>query len=148
MTQRSPTDHPKTTGSHKDQMNFYGRRDDECSDFAKQCRFKKKTVQTLAMLLEEEIGLIGLQNNTFDTEKHLNIALRFYASGSFEGALGDVEGASQPSCSCFLTLVSKALSDQCDVMVRFCIDKTIMQNVSQGFYVSACKLATADVFIG
>ena len=133
---------------HKDQLNFYGRRDEECSEFTKRYRFKKKTVETLALLLEEDIGPKGLQNNAFDAEKRLNIALRFYATGSFQGALGDGEGASQSSCSRFLSIVSKALSDRCDDMVRFCIDKSIMQTVSQGFYACARKFSTLNNVIG
>ena len=72
---------------HKDQMDFYGRRGEECSDYTKRYRFKKKTIETLALLLEDDIGPLGMQNNAFDAEQCLNIALRFYATGSFQGLL-------------------------------------------------------------
>ena len=73
------------------------------------------------------------------TEQWLNIALRFYATGSFQGSVGDSEGASQPSCLRIVTLVSSVLSSHCDDLVRFCVDQDICQQVSTGFYGSASK---------
>ena len=117
-------------------MNFYGKWGEECDQFTKRYWFKKKTTETLALLLDNEIGPKGLQNNAFDSEQRLNLELWFYATASFQGALGDGKWASQSSCSQFLTIVSKALSDHSEVLGQFCIDQGVMKDISQGFYAS------------
>ena len=53
---------------HRDQINYYsinGQADKPSEAFRKRFRFQEKTVQSLAFMLEDEIGPKAMTNNAF-----------------------------------------------------------------------------------
>ena len=57
----------------------------------------KDTVKVLCGLLGEEFAPKSKANNAFTVEQRLCMALRYYATGTFQRQVGDSEGASQSS---------------------------------------------------
>lgn len=119
--------------THKDQLSFYGT-DDHEDQFVKRYRFKKNTVRVLTELIREDIEPKGNNNHAFTAEQRLCIALRYYATGTFQREVGDGEGASQSSCHRIVHLVSKALCQHADTVIKFSLDDQVLKEVSDGFY--------------
>ena len=107
----------KGSYEHKDQISFYEniREHDECymddsdtegnytemsgsKQFRKCYRFREKTGKALCLLLGNEIKPKATTNNAFNEMQRLCIALRFYATGSHQMAVGDVKGHLRPQC--------------------------------------------------
>ena len=133
---------------HKDQVEFYKRRkidsdheassdeesDEGSSQFRKRYRFREKTVEALCLLLGNEIEPKAKTNNAFTAMQKLCIALRFYATGTYQMEVGDGEGASQSSVCRIVKEVSKALAAHSSDLINFNIDPIILESVSKGFY--------------
>ena len=62
------------------------------------------------------------------------IALRYFASGTFQRQVGDSEGASQSTLHRIVPVVAEALANYADSVVQFCTDPEILKQVSDGFY--------------
>ena len=118
---------------HKDQLNYYGL--GVCEDeFRKHYRFRKDTVRVLCTLLGEEFSPKSGANNAFTTEQRLCIALRYFATGTFQREIGDAEGASQSSIQRIIKKVSKVLASHVNDVVQFSMDPNVYKAVSDGFY--------------
>ena len=79
--------------THKQQLEYYGLGGSE-DEFRKRYRFRKDTVHVLCTLLGEEFAPKSGANHAFTTEQRLCIALRYYATGTFQRQIEDSEGAS------------------------------------------------------
>ena len=121
---------------HKNQLEYYGSGDPDksCEQFRKWYRFKEETVKKLSKWLEPEIGPKRLTNNAISTEQHMCCALRFYATGTFQTEVGDGEGISQTSMHRIINLVTNALSDHADDIIKFSVYPQVLETVSNGFY--------------
>ena len=105
----------KGSYEHKEQVGFYQNvnRDEDGSkrpdigsqetdseevfgseQFRERYRFCEKTVHALCLLLGNKIKPLATTNNAFSEMQKLCIALRFYATGSHQIAVGDGEGVS------------------------------------------------------
>lgn len=73
-------------------------------------------------------------NHAFTIEQRICIALKFYATGSFQHEIGDGEGASQSSLSRIVARVSRVLASHADDIIKFSVDQTILDRVASGFY--------------
>ena len=73
-------------------------------------------------------------NNAFTTEQRLCIALRYFATGTFQREIGDAEGASQSSIQRIIKKVSKVLASHVNDVVQFSMDPDVYKAVSDGFY--------------
>ena len=62
------------------------------------------------------------------------IALRYFATGTFQRQVGDSEGASQSSMHRIIPKVADALANHTDAIVQFCTDPEILKAASDGFY--------------
>ena len=78
---------------HRDQLNFYGNEESE-EQFRIRYRFKKDTVKVLCQLLGEEFA--SKSNNAFTIEQRLCIALRYYATGTFQRQLVTLKVVANP----------------------------------------------------
>lgn len=126
----------RLTYDHKDQLDFYGNNEDSES-FRKRYRFRKNTIENLSRYLEDDIGPKVPTNNAFTVSQRLCMALRFYATGTFQMELGDGEGASQSSMCRHISMVSKVLAQKSNHLIKFSTDPGIMKLVSTGFYAGA-----------
>ena len=118
---------------HKDQLNFYGLGDSE-EEFRIRYRFRKDTVKVLCELLGEEFSAKSGANHAFTVHQRLCIALRYYATGTFQCQIGDSEGASQSSTHRIIKKVSKVLASHANDIIHFSTDPDVFKAVSDGFY--------------
>ena len=81
---------------HRDQLKFYGTEEND-DQFRIRYRFRKNTVRLLTELLHDKITLKANTNHAFSAEQKVCIALRYFATGTFQRQVGDSEGASQSS---------------------------------------------------
>ena len=85
-------------------------------------------------LLGEEFSPKSGANNAFTTKQRLCIALRYYATGTFQYQIGDSECASQASCHRIIKKVLQVLASHVTDVVQFSTDPDVFQSVSEGFY--------------
>ena len=88
----------------------------------------------LTQLLYDEIALKVASNNAFTAEQKLCIALRYFATGTFQRQVGDSEDASQSSLHRIIYQVAEALASHADTVINFSVDPNILKTVSDGFY--------------
>ena len=119
--------------THKDQLQFYGSEEKQ-DQFTIRYRFKKETVRVLTELIRDEIEPKARTNYAFTPEQRVCIALRYYATGSFQRVVGDTEGGSQTSCHRIIKIVSKAFANRANSLIMFGTDPTVLKDVSDGFY--------------
>ena len=117
---------------HRDQLNFYGSEEREY-EFRIRYRFCKDTVRLLTQLVYDEIALKANTNNAFTAEQRMCIALRYFATGTFQQQIGDSEGASQASMHRIIHKVASALAPHTDTLIQFSTDPKILKEISDGF---------------
>ena len=118
---------------HKDQLNFYGIGDNE-DEFRIRYRFRKDTVRVLCETLGFEWAPKSRANKAFSVEQRLCIALRYYATGTFQCQIGDSEGASQATSQRIISKVSSVLASHVPDVIQFSTDPDILKSISEGFY--------------
>ena len=77
------------------------------------------------------------QNESCDQYRRryrLHVALRFYATGTFQAEIGDGEGVSQSSMHRCIALVSDVLTRHLDDLVFFQTDKQMLEQNAAKFY--------------
>ena len=119
--------------SHKDQLNFYGLEGND-DEFRICYRFRKDTVRVLCETLGCEFAPKSGANKAFTVEQRLCIALRYYATGTFQRQIGNSEGASQSSSQRIIRKVSQVLASHVPVVIQFSTDPDVFKSVSEGFY--------------
>ena len=123
----------KADYTHKKQLEFYGI-DGSDDEFRIRYRFRKDTVRLLCELLGDEFAPKSNANHAFSTEQRLCIALRYYATGTFQRQVGDSEGVSQASLHQIVKNVSRVLASHCKDIISFSTDPAVFKVVSDGFY--------------
>ena len=118
---------------HRDQLTFYGT-DQRDHEFRIRYRFRKDTVRLLTQLIYDEIAPKAMTNNAFTAEQKMCIALRYFATGTFQRQIGDSEGASQSSLHRIVHQVASALAPHADTLIQFSTEPQILKEVSDGFY--------------
>ena len=118
---------------HKDQLTFYGTEENQ-EQFRIRYRYRKETVRLLTEIIHDEIAPKAMTNHAFSAEQKMCIALRYFATGTFQRQVGDSEGASQSTLHRIVPVVAKALAGHADTVVQFCTDPAILKQVSDGFY--------------
>ena len=119
--------------THKKQLDFYGIGDKE-EEFRTRYRFRKDTVKVLCETLGYEWAPKSGANKAFSIEQRLCIALKYYATGTFQCQIGDSEGGSQASIQRIITKVSSVLASHVSDVIQFSTDPDIFKSVSEGFY--------------
>ena len=118
---------------HRDQLKFYGTEENE-EQFRIRYRFKKNTVRLLTEIVSDEIALKAMTNHAFTAEQKMCIALRYFATGTFQRQIGVSEGASQASLHRIIHQVANALASHANTVINFSTDPAILKTVSDGFY--------------
>ncbi|GBM50001.1 hypothetical protein AVEN_113061-1, partial [Araneus ventricosus] len=93
---------------HPDRAN-----DLDCMDnvsFRSRYRLNKDTAESLIQMLDDTLSAPSEKNYALSSTEKVLIALRYYATGSFQLVLGDLEKVSQSSASRAINDVSKALA--------------------------------------
>ena len=104
------------------------------SHFQSRYRFKEETVKVLSTLFDNEIGPKAQTNKAFTSEQRICMALRFFATGSFQKLIGDGEGACQATIHNHVMKVARAMSNHCDDFTVFSLNEEILEQTASGFY--------------
>ncbi|XP_025018167.1 putative nuclease HARBI1 [Tetranychus urticae] len=88
-------------------------------EFKKRFRMNKETFHVLLDLIKDEIEIFGKRNHPVSPENQLLIALRFFATGSFQIVSGDLIGFSQPTISRIVLKVSTVLARKLPQFIVF-----------------------------
>ena len=75
-------------------------------------RFPRAEIMNIINLLEGPLERATKRGNPIPAHTQVLVALRFYASGSFQNVVGDVVGISQPSASRAINLVTNLLFER------------------------------------
>ncbi|XP_067614885.1 putative nuclease HARBI1 [Eurosta solidaginis] len=100
----------------KERPDFFLHYDDV--DFRERFRMCKDAAWFVFSLIKDKIYL-GARNNAMQPHQMFFIALRFYASGSFQQIVADLSGVSKASASRAITLVSYHLASLRPDFVKF-----------------------------
>lgn len=88
-------------------------------EFKKRFRMNKQTFHVLLRMLKDELETFDKRNQPVCAENQLLIALRFFASGSFQIVSGDLIGFSQPTISRIVLKVSTILAKKLPQFISF-----------------------------
>ena len=77
--------------------------------------------------MDSETGPQCESKKSFSSRQRLNLALRFYATGSFQEAIDDTDGASQATMSRIITRVSEVLASHSKDVIWFTVDDEILK---------------------
>ena len=121
---------------HKNQMEAYQcfEPNEPSEHFRSRYRFKENTVKALSVLFEDDIAPKAKTNHAFSAEQKICLALRFFATGSFQKVIGDSEGACQATIHNHVLSVAKAMSKKCSDYTIFSLNEDILEQTSSGFY--------------
>jgi len=116
------------------------------NDFEFEMRFRlpRDMVEELVEKIRPRIELSNYRNNPISPKLQVLIALRFYATGTFQIVLGDLFGVSQKSVSRIIWRVSSAIANLADeevVLPRSALD---IMALNHEFY----KIAGMPLVIG
>lgn len=95
-------------------LNIFPRKNDmeQMDEYDFICRYclQKETVKSLVRRICLKLAS-STRNNAMSSLEQVLIALRFYATGTFQIAVGDLHDISQPSCSRVVSRVSACISE-------------------------------------
>ncbi|GBN98130.1 Putative nuclease HARBI1, partial [Araneus ventricosus] len=117
---------------HPDRAN-----DLDCMDnvsFRSRYRLNKDTAESLIQMLDDTLSAPSEKNYALSSTEKVLIALRYYATGSFQLVLGDLAKVSQSSASRAINDVSKALASLRPNYIRLPQTGLELRQVSQEFY--------------
>lgn len=117
--------------NHKDQLEWFSSQEEH---FRKRYRFKRETVELLCDLVKEELEPKAYTNNAFTLQQKVCIALRFYATGTYQMEVGDGEGASQSTLCRIINQVTESFNMHADDLILFSTDPAVLNTISTGFY--------------
>lgn len=100
-------------------------------------RFPRADIMWLCDELQEDIGRVTRRSHAIPTHTQVLVALRFYASGSFQSVLGDSVGLSQSSVSRIVEKVSHSLFTKARREIRMPRGAEELAQTKQKFYEEA-----------
>ena len=103
-------------------------------EIVRKFRLPRREIMNLIDLLSEDLEPQSNRNNPVPVALQVCAALRFYASGSFQAALGDSCGLSQPTLSRIITKFTEALTRRVNQFISFPVDEAARRRTSQAFY--------------
>jgi hypothetical protein len=118
----------RTTYSEMDPLNFYPE-----EAFKRRYRMSKESFRELYLLLERDLTPNTTKGRPLSAEKQLLVALRYYATGSFQAVNGDAIGVSQSSVSVIVAKVSKSISCLYNQFITFPTNDNASE-IMKGFY--------------
>jgi len=101
--------------------------------FKRRYRMSKDSFKQLLVLLERDLTHESDRGNPISAEKQILVAIRYYATGSFQVVMGDTIGISQSQVSKIVAKVSIAI---CSLYKQFIVFPTNQNsaNIMNGFY--------------
>lgn len=119
------------------QLNIFPRRNDmeQLDEYDFICRYclQKETVKSLVRRIGPKL-VSSTRNNAISSLEQVLIALRFYATGTFQIAVGDLHDISQPSCSRVVSRVSASISELSSDYIHLPRTESERIEISQDFF--------------
>lgn len=88
-------------------------------DFKKRFRMNKNSFNVLLAMVKDDLTVSDKRNNPVSAKDQLLIALRFFATGSFQVVSGDLIGFSQPTISRIVIRVATLLAAKRPKFIAF-----------------------------
>lgn len=109
-------------------------RNNSNDEFRKRYRFSKNTFDFITDLLRESLERPTKRHQAFSVDVQVAIALRYYATGSFQLTIGDTLNVSQPGAFKILDAFSHAVDEQLfDRFVNFPTDQEQIRGTKRKF---------------
>lgn len=110
-------------------------RDNINDEFRKRYRFSRDTFKFIADLLRDALKRPTHRHGALSVELQLAIALRYYATGSFQLTVGDTLDISQSAVFKCIDSVSKVIDEELfDQFVYFPTDPISIRKIKAGFF--------------
>ena len=91
-------------------------------------RFDRQSIMMICDMLQDDLESSTFRNRDLTPNMKVLMALRFYASGSFQGVIADTFGLSQPSVSRAISDISTALIKRAGNYITFPKEPKLFQN--------------------
>lgn len=85
----------------------------------KRFRFRSDSIEFIANLVREDLERDTLRNVSLSVETQVLLAIRFFASGSFQELVGDSFGVSKSTASRTIHAVAQSLDNKKDQFIRW-----------------------------
>lgn len=102
-------------------------------EFTKRFRFSKNAVMYLESVLKNDLEPIDFRGYPLSTVQQIMIALRYYATGSFQIVLGDLAGISQSTAGNVVHRVSKAIARKNREFIKMPVGDSFQQTQEKFF---------------
>jgi len=97
-------------------------------------RLNRQCIVDLCDLLANDLQRSTRRSGALSVSTQVLVALRYFATGSFQRVDGDLHGISQSSVSRSVNAVAKALSRHAPKYIKFPTDETSQQHIKAEFY--------------
>ena len=91
-------------------------------------RFDRQSIMMICDMLQDDLESSTFRNRALTPNMKVLMALRFYASGSFQGVIADTFGLSQPTLSPTISDVSTSLVKRAGNYITFPKEPKLFQN--------------------
>ena len=102
--------------------------------FRKRFRLKKETVRSVLDLIGERLQFPTRRNNPISPRNRLLIALRFYATGSFQEVIGDVCNVDRTTTCRIIHEVSDIIASLSPQFIKLPLTQREQREVMEGFF--------------
>lgn len=114
-----------------DRINIWNKYDDE--EFRARFRFPKRTVETILRKIGHQIEPTTKRSKAIDARTQILIALRFYATGSFQEVLGDLATCDKSTICRVLQKVTNAIANLSHAYIKMPMQDEF-HHVAEEFY--------------
>ena len=97
-------------------------------------RMNRDTIFQICEELKDDLERPTKRNFSLPVSMQVTLALRFYATGSFQSVIADSNGVSAMSVSRSVTLVSEALTNRAKTYIKMPTNPIALRNIKQKFY--------------
>ncbi|XP_044751705.1 uncharacterized protein LOC123311700 [Coccinella septempunctata] len=116
----------------RDRENHWDKWDD--IEFIRRFRVSKTSARTILSEIEEKISHPTSRNEALNAMDQLLLALRFYATGSIQQAIGDFTGVHQTTAGRAIKRVTEAIAAKSNTFVKLNLPPRQQQLNHNGFY--------------
>jgi len=103
-------------------------------DIIRRYRLSRPMILNLCRMFENDLQRPTMRSRAFAVSLQIMMALRFYATGSFQLVNADVHNVSRSSVSRFIRDVTSCLVSVCQQYIAMPTDPANLQNIMQGFH--------------
>lgn len=119
------------------EKSFQERLDDKYYDdeeFRRRFRFYKNTFNYICTMLEADLDHEHLRGGALTVKQQIMVALRYYATGSFQMVIGDITGIHQSTVCRSIHIVSRSIARKLNQFIRMPVNIDEVTRSMTAFY--------------